>query len=104
MLHPTCSLVASGGLPDLIAVATAHAESVFVPPAAECCGFAGDRGFFVPELTASATVAEAEQVRSISDASGHYSTCRTCEIGMTRATQRPYRSMVHLVHGALGLV
>ena len=28
-----------------------------------------------------------------------YSTCRTCEIGMTRAVGRPYRSLVHLVRG-----
>ena len=34
-------------------------ESV-VPPSAGCCGFAGDRGFLVPELTASATRREAE--------------------------------------------
>jgi D-lactate dehydrogenase len=102
VLHPTCSLVANDGLEDLKRVAEAHAESAFVPPGAECCGFAGDRGFLVPELTASATRAEAEEVAGVA-AAGHYSTCRTCEIGMTRATGRPYRSLVHLVHEALGL-
>src|SRR5260370_18347256 len=51
VLHPTCSLVRSGGLPDLVQVAEAHAERVVVPESAECCGFAGDRGFLVPELT-----------------------------------------------------
>ena len=32
---------------------------------------------------------------------GLYSTCRTCEIGMSRAVGRPYRSLVHLVQEAL---
>jgi D-lactate dehydrogenase len=102
VLHPTCSLVASGGLEELRRVAHAHAETAVVPIAAECCGFAGDRGFLVPELTASATRAEAEEVASLA-AAGHYSTCRTCEIGMSRATGRGYRSIIHLVHESLGL-
>ena len=32
---------------------------------------------------------------------GLYSTCRTCEIGMTRAVGRPFRSLLHLVHEAV---
>ena len=45
ILHPTCTLVKAGGLADLLAVARAHAETVTVPRFAECCGFAGDKGF-----------------------------------------------------------
>ena len=103
VLHPTCTLVKTGGLEDLLRVARAHSESVVVPPGAECCGFAGDRGFLVPELTASATVREAGEVRerATGPGVGYYSTCRTCEIGMTRAVGRPYLSIVHLVREAL---
>lgn len=102
ILHPTCSLVKQGGLADLLAVASAHAERVFVPAAAECCGFAGDKGFFVPELTASATRAEADEVRGrMSEASRLVSTCRTCEIGMTRAVGRSYSSVIELVREAI---
>jgi D-lactate dehydrogenase len=91
-----------GGLPDLLAVASAHSERVAVPASAECCGFAGDRGFLVPELTASATAREAEEVRALAgEGAGLFSTCRTCEIGMSRAVGRPYRSLAHLVHDAL---
>ena len=50
---PTCSRVAR-----------AHAEEVVVPRGAECCGFAGDRGFVVPELTRGATAREAAEVRA----------------------------------------
>jgi D-lactate dehydrogenase len=103
VLHPTCTLVKTGGLADLVRVARAHSEAVLVPPGAECCGFAGDRGFLFPELTASATAREAREVREAAPGSGagFYSTCRTCEIGMSRAVGRPYRSLVHLVREAL---
>jgi len=104
VLHPTCTLLKSGGLKDLLAVARAHAEDVVVPRTAECCGFAGDRGFLVPEVTASATAAEAAEVRQLLErepGAGLFSTCRTCEIGMSRAVGRPYRSLLHLVHEAI---
>ncbi|HEX9188362.1 MAG TPA: FAD-binding and (Fe-S)-binding domain-containing protein [Vicinamibacteria bacterium] len=104
ILHPTCTLIKSGGAADLVAVARAHAEAVEVPLFAECCGFAGDRGFLVPELTASATAVEAAEIRRILERepqAGCYSTCRTCEIGMSRAVGRPFRSLLHLVHEAV---
>jgi D-lactate dehydrogenase len=102
VLHPTCTLVKNGGLPDLLRVARACADEVVVPASAECCGFAGDKGFLVPELTASATRREAAEVRGLQAAgAGLYSTCRTCEIGMTRAVGAPYRSLVQLVADTL---
>jgi D-lactate dehydrogenase len=103
VLHPTCTLVKSGGLPDLLRVARAHRDEVFVPKSAECCGFAGDRGFLVPELTKSAAAREAAEVRETLDTgtASLYSTCRTCEIGMSRAVGREYLSIVHLVHEAI---
>jgi len=104
ILHPTCTLIKSGGVADLLAVARAHAERVEVPLFVECCGFAGDRGFLAPELTASATAVEAAEVRRILERepdAGCYSTCRTCEIGMSRAVGRPFRSVLHLVHEAV---
>jgi D-lactate dehydrogenase len=99
ILHPTCTLVKNGGLADLLTVARACADEVIVPAAAECCGFAGDKGFLVPELTEAATRREAAEVREAlaNGNGGLYSTCRTCEIGMTRAVGRPYRSLVQLV-------
>jgi len=104
ILHPTCTLLKTGGLPDLLAVARAHAETVSVPRFAECCGFAGDRGFLVPELTKSATAVEAAEIRRLLESeptAGLYSTCRTCEIGMGRAVGRPFRPVVALVQEAI---
>ena len=102
VLHPVCSLVKMGLVPKLEAVARACAESATVPPDAGCCGFAGDRGFLFPELTASATRLEAAQVREAGagGGAGHWSSSRTCEAGLSRATGERYRSFVHLVERA----
>jgi D-lactate dehydrogenase len=104
ILHPTCTLQKEGGVGDLLAVARAHAERPLVPRFAECCGFAGDRGFLVPELTASATQTEAAEIRRLiaeHPEAGVYSTCRTCEIGLARAVGRPVQSLLHLVRAAV---
>jgi D-lactate dehydrogenase len=104
IVHPTCTLLKEGGLSDLLTVARAHSDRVEVPRFAECCGFAGDRGFLVPELTASATEAEAAEIRGLLEREPQarvYSTCRTCEIGLGRAVGQPVRSLLHLVHEAV---
>ncbi|MEO8499935.1 MAG: (Fe-S)-binding protein, partial [Vicinamibacteria bacterium] len=106
ILHPTCSLTKLGALDDLKAVAAAHAAESMVPLRASCCGFAGNQGFVRPEITEGATRAEAEDVRTLAGESRGataYSTCRTCEIGMSRATDLGYASAAHLVYRALGL-
>jgi D-lactate dehydrogenase len=98
-LHPVCSAVKmeiDGLLPRVVEPFCAEAV---VPESAGCCGFAGDRGYLVPELTASATAAEAGEVRS-GAFDGHYSSSRTCEIGLTRATGKPYRSFWYLLDEA----
>lgn len=89
MVHPTCSTTRLGLTPTLLALAGAVADRVEVPADWGCCGFAGDRGLLHPELTAAATATQATQVRDLA-ATSHASANRTCEIGMTRATGRPY--------------
>jgi D-lactate dehydrogenase len=95
-LHPVCSLMKLNLTAKLEAVARACCDTVTIPQSAGCCGFAGDRGFTFPELTEAATRMEAAEVRAGSF-DGHYSSSRTCEIGMTRATGAVYRSYIHLL-------
>jgi D-lactate dehydrogenase len=95
-LHPVCSAEKMGISSKLIALAGACSEEVVVPKEAGCCGFAGDRGFLHPELTASATLSEATELGSQRH-DGYFSSSRTCEIGMTRATGKLYRSYLHLL-------
>lgn len=108
VLHPTCSLTKLGAVDDLKNLAAAHSKDPQIPLRASCCGFAGNQGFIHPEITEGATRAEAEEVKALLTESGArdttaYSTCRTCEIGMSRATGASYASAAHLVYRALGL-
>jgi len=98
-LHPVCSATKMAITPKLVRISNACSDSVCVPPDAGCCAFAGDRGFLFPELTASATDVEARQVQE-QDHDGYYSSSRTCEIGMTRATGKVYQSYLHLLEYA----
>ncbi|MFK0012651.1 FAD-binding and (Fe-S)-binding domain-containing protein [Streptomyces sp. NPDC091027] len=93
VLHPTCSMRHLGDEAQLREVAEACAEEVVVPDDAGCCAFAGDRGLLHPELTASATAHEAAEVRA-RPYDAHLSANRMCEVGMDRATGRPYRSVL----------
>ncbi|GAB3276843.1 FAD-binding and (Fe-S)-binding domain-containing protein [Sinomonas notoginsengisoli] len=104
-LHPTCSSTIAGTTAQLAAIAGHIADEVFTPVEAGCCGFAGDRGLLHPELTASATAPEAGGLAEAErDRGGRFaeyaSSNRTCEIGLTRATGRPYRHILELLAGA----
>jgi D-lactate dehydrogenase len=98
VVHPTCSMEHLGDVGQLRALAEACAAEVVVPDDAGCCAFAGDRGMLHKELTDSATAEEAAEVgRRPYDA--YLSANRMCEIGMERATGRPYRSaLIELEH------
>ena len=98
-LHPVCSVVKMNLSPKLEGIARACSQQVTVPLLAGCCGFAGDRGFLFPELTASATRREATEVIA-GRHDGCFSSSRTCEIGMTRATGQIYRSYLYLLEHA----
>jgi len=98
-LHPVCSAVKMGISPKLVTLAQACAEEVVVPQEAGCCAFAGDRGFLHPELTRSATAAEAAELDPQRH-DGYFSSSRTCEIGMARATGKPYRSYLEMLEEA----
>lgn len=95
-LHPVCSAIKMGLTTKLVNIAKSCSDNVLVPSNAGCCGFAGDRGFLFPELTASATCLEATEANQ-QNHDGYFSSSRTCEIGMTRATGRPYQSFLHLL-------
>jgi D-lactate dehydrogenase len=96
VVHQTCSSTQLGINASLVRVAGAAAEEVVQPVDWGCCAFAGDRGLLHPELTASATAAEAREVGE-HPVSAYASVNRTCELGMTRATGRPYLHVLELL-------
>jgi D-lactate dehydrogenase len=99
VVHPTCSSTRAGSNANLATLAAAVAREVTVPDDWGCCAFAGDRGMLHPELTASATTREADEVDAqYFDA---YVSCnRTCEIGMTRATGHEYQHILEVLDHA----
>ncbi|MCX7892453.1 MAG: FAD-binding oxidoreductase [Burkholderiales bacterium] len=94
-VHPVCSVRKQGLEAKLAAVAEACASSVTMPPEVGCCGFAGDKGFTVPELNAHALRGLAAALPEGCVAG--YSTSRTCEIGLSQHGGVLYRSIVYLV-------
>ena len=98
-VHAGCSVHHLGTVATLEALAGAVAKQVVSPVEAGCCGFAGDRGWLHPELTASAMKHEAAELAGQRH-DAYISSNRTCEFGLTRATGQQYRSIVHLLEEA----
>ncbi len=96
VLHPVCSLQKMGLEGKFVNIAQQLAHRVTVPMHAGCCGMAGDRGFLVPELTRSATLPEAQEVK-VQTYDGYYSSARTCEMAMSEAVGKNYESILYLL-------
>lgn len=96
-LHVTCSSTKMQLSDQMVKVASLCAEKVVVPEDVGCCGWAGDRGFFYPELNRSAL---GSLKQGIKEATEGYSNSRTCEIGLTMQSGITYQSIVYLVDRA----
>ena len=81
---------------SLIQLAKLCSNNVVVPEEVGCCGFAGDKGFTLPELNAHALRKLRPQIEKANVKVG-YSNSRTCEIGLNTNTGIPYQSIVYLV-------
>ncbi|HMW56225.1 MAG: FAD-binding oxidoreductase [Candidatus Accumulibacter phosphatis] len=94
-LHINCSVRRVATDAKLRRLLEACVTEIVEPAGVTCCGFGGDRGFVVPELNAHA-------LRKVHDAlpancCEGVSSNRTCEIGLTAETGRPYRSIAYLL-------
>ena len=95
MLHITCSSRQQGLAELMEKVIRTCANNVTIPDDILCCGFAGDKGFTVPELNASALRSLKQQVPDECDQG--YSNSRTCEIGLSTHSGIEYRSIMYLL-------
>lgn len=101
VFHPVCSVHKMDTMSKLQAIGKACAEHAHVPLFAKCCGMAGDRGFYFPELTASATRVEAGDVNQ-GRYEGYYSSSTTCEMAMSDAVGKQYASVLKLLDEVSG--
>ncbi len=97
-IHVTCSTERMGLGEKLKTLAGLCAQEVVMPRGVVCCGWAGDRGFTVPELNASALAPLRGQIPP--ECSAGYSNSRTCEIGLSLHGGIPYKTIVYLVDRA----
>ena len=97
-VHPVCSVRKQGLDGTLRAVAAVCAAEVVQPERVGCCGWAGDKGWTVPELNAHALRDLRPSIPA--GCTQGYSSSRTCEIGLAQHSGITYRSIVHLVDAA----
>jgi D-lactate dehydrogenase len=95
-LHPNCSVRKMGLQSKFEEIARKFTKNIVVPDNLDCCGFAGDRGLLFPELSNSATKAEAQEIKN-TEADLHYSSNIPCEVAMADATKENYLSIAYLV-------
>lgn len=93
-LHIDCSTAKHSFNPEYLKLLDLCSEHVVIPEGIKCCGFAGDKGFIVPELNAS----------SLSQLSTQVAECeigvtfnRSCQIGLTHHGKIQYISFVELM-------
>jgi D-lactate dehydrogenase len=96
VFHPVCSSYKMNLLGKMKTIGKACAVQADFPVNAGCCGMAGDRGFYYPELTAAATRKEAEEVLS-DNYDGYYSSGKTCEMSISKTVAKNYRSILYLL-------
>ena len=96
VFHPVCTTLKMNLVQKLQNIGNACAVEAVIPFLSGCCGMAGDRGFYFPELTASATKAEAAEVMS-KKYEGYYSSGKTCEMALGEATGENYQSIFYLL-------
>ncbi len=95
-VHATCSTTKLGLGAMLEQVAGLCADKVIMPPDVNCCGFAGDKGFKLPELNKHGLRKAVPVIKKEKPTAG-YSNSRTCEIGCAAWTGIPYMSIMYLV-------
>ncbi|MDR1592370.1 MAG: FAD-binding oxidoreductase [Prevotellaceae bacterium] len=95
-VFPVCSVKKINMEDNLLKLAEMCAKEV-IRVESNCCGFAGDKGFTVPELNAHGQRHLREQ---LPDNCCGYSTSRTCEIGMTNHGAISFRSIFYLIDEA----
>jgi D-lactate dehydrogenase len=93
-VFPVCSVKKINMTDKLLALSKLCADKV-VMVESNCCGFAGDRGFTVPELNAHGQRDLKEQIPA--NCKVGYSTSRTCEIGMETHSGINFKSIFYLI-------
>jgi D-lactate dehydrogenase len=96
VFHPVCSVFKMNLYNKLKLIGETCSTKLDLPVNAGCCGMAGDRGFYYPDLIKAATNNEAAEVNE-QQYDGYYSSAKTCEMSLSEATGKNYRSLFYLL-------
>lgn len=91
-----CSAKKMGVDSDIVEIAKKCASKVVVLDG-NCCGFAGDKGFFDPALNAWGLRNLKHQSAKCTEG---YATSRTCEIGLAKNSGIPFKNLLYLLDEA----
>lgn len=94
-LHLGCSARKMKLEPKMQAIAAACSAQVFIPAGIDCCGYAGEKGLYHPEINASA-LRNLKKDIPVSIKEGYYAN-RTCEVGLTQHSGISYRHLAYLL-------
>lgn len=94
-VHITCTMRLMNLTGTITELARLCSEDVRIPEGVGCCGFAGDKGMFNPELNRYALRKLRDGVKGVAIG---YSNSRTCEIGLETNSGIPYVSIIYLVN------
>jgi D-lactate dehydrogenase len=81
--------------PTLQAIANACAQDVILPAGITCCGYAGEKGLYKPEINASA-LRNIKKLIPTEVNQGYYAN-RMCEVGLTQHSGISYRHLAYLL-------
>ncbi|TAD89258.1 MAG: 4Fe-4S dicluster domain-containing protein, partial [Bacteroidetes bacterium] len=95
-LHPTCAVQKMAMVNSLQHIADTCASQVLTPAYAACCGMAGDRGFYYPELTKAAASMEMKELNAAAT-EGQYASACTCEISLSQQLGKRYQHIAYLM-------
>lgn len=94
VIFPVCSVKKIMKMDQLLALSQLCADQVTLIDS-NCCGFAGDRGFLIPELNEHGLRDLKTQIPT--NCKEGYSTSRTCEIGLESVSGIDFKSIFYLV-------
>ncbi|TRX37953.1 (Fe-S)-binding protein [Flavobacterium sp. ZT3R18] len=93
-VFPVCSVKKIGKMDQLLSLSNLCANNVTIIDS-NCCGFAGDRGFLIPELNEYGLRELKEQIPT--NCKEGFSTSRTCEIGLENRSGIDFKSIFYLI-------
>ncbi|MCE9677704.1 FAD-binding oxidoreductase [Shewanella sp. AS1] len=94
-LHLGCSARKMKLEPKMQAIAEACSGGVKLPEGIECCGYAGEKGLYKPEINASA-LRNIKKLIPVDIKEGYYAN-RMCEVGLTHHSGISYRHLAYLL-------